>query len=148
MSTEEGTITKIAGDKAWVLVRRSSACDGCKSGGVCSSLGGSGDMEAEAINTADSKVGDRVRLKLSSKSIWKISFMFYIIPVIFLALGAIVGMEIGKRSFPGFDPEMMSLAIALLACAVGFLIVWVYSRIVGEKREYVPEVIRILKPPG
>jgi sigma-E factor negative regulatory protein RseC len=148
MSTEEGTVTKVAGDKAWVLVRRSSACDCCKSGGVCNSLAGSGNMEAEAINTAGGKVGDRVRLSLSSKSIWKISFMFYMIPVIFLAAGAIIGMELGKRNFPGFDPEMMSLVMALLGCAVGFLIVWVYSRFAAVKREYIPEVIRILKPPG
>ena len=147
MSTEEGTITKVAENKAWVLVRRSSACDGCKSGGVCNSLAGSGNMEAETINTAGGKVGDRVRITLSSKSIWKISFMFYMIPVIFLAVGAIVGMEIGKRNFPGFDPEMMSLTMALLACAVGFLVVWVYSRFAATKREYIPEIIRILKPP-
>ena len=97
MSTEEGTITKVVGDKAWVMVRRSSACDGCKSGGICNSLGGSGNMEAEAINTAGGKVGDRALMKLSSKSIWKISFMFYMIPVIFLAAGAAESLDFGDR---------------------------------------------------
>ena len=146
MSTEEGTITKVVGDKAWVMVRRSSACDGCKSGGICNSLGGSGNMEAEAINTAGGKVGDRALMKLSSKSIWKISFMFYMIPVIFLAAGAAVGLEISKKNFPASDPEMISLLAALLACAVGFLIVIGYSKIVAKKKEYVPVVIKILKP--
>ena len=84
MSTEQGTVTKVSGDKAWVRTRRSSMCDGCKSQGVCHSLGGTENMEAEALNSAGAKDGDRVILKISSGALWKISFLFYMIPVIFL----------------------------------------------------------------
>lgn len=145
MSTEEGTITKVVNDKAWVLVRRSSACDNCKTGGFCNSLGGSSNMEAEAINTAGGKVGDRALLKIAAKSIWKISFMFYMIPVIFLAAGAVVGMELGKKN-PAANPDMMSLFFALAACAVGFLIVYLYAKVASKKTEYIPEIIKIIKP--
>lgn len=142
MNTEEGTITKVNGDKAWVCTRRSSMCEGCKSSGVCSSLGGGEEMEAEAINTIGGKVGDRVLLEISSKSLVKISFIFYMIPVIFLISGVIVGMKIGRAYFS--KPELISLLFGILGCAMAFIIVKIIARRLNKNNEYMPEIIRII----
>ncbi len=144
MSTEEGTITKVAGDKAWVRTRRSSMCEGCKSSRVCFSLGGGEDMETEAANTIGGRVGDRILLKISSKSLWKISFILYMIPVIFLVSGAIVGQKIGEKYFPSLEPELCSLLSSILACALSYLIVRIFAKRVRGNRNYMPEIVKII----
>lgn len=141
MSTEQGTITRIEGNKAFVLIRRSSMCETCKSSGVCNTLGGGQNMEAEAFNTAAGQVGDRVVLKIPSKSLLKISFVFYMIPVIFLIAGVMVGIKTGGS-------ELYGLLFGVLGCAFSFLIVRIFAARVRENKEYMPEVIKVFPPPG
>jgi sigma-E factor negative regulatory protein RseC len=119
-------------------------CDCCKSSGVCNSLAGGENMETEAVNTIGGKVGDRILLKISSKSLWKISFVLYMIPVIFLVSGAIVGQKIGENYFPSLDPELCSLLSGLLACALSFLIIRIFSKQVRDNKDYMPEIVKII----
>jgi sigma-E factor negative regulatory protein RseC len=144
-STEEGTITKITGNKAQVLVRRSEMCNCCGSRSVCHTLGGGKNMEAEALNTAGGKVGDRVLLKLESKAIWKISVVFYVIPVVFLVLGAVLGMEIGKNT--DSDPEMFSALFGILAAGLSFFVIKLIANRLNKNQDYFPEIVKIVSPP-
>ncbi len=142
MSTEEGTITKAAGNKAWVLVARSEMCDCCGSKGICHTLGGGKNMEAEALNTAGAKVGDRVRIKIKTGTLWKISLLFYMIPVIALVLGALVGIKIGTRIHA--DPELFSALSAIVFAGLSFAIIKLIANRLQDKKDYIPEVERIL----
>jgi sigma-E factor negative regulatory protein RseC len=101
-------------------------------------------METEAINSIGGKVGDRVLVKISTKSLWKISFVLYMIPVIFLISGAMVGLKIGEKYFPSLDPELCSLLSSLLACALSFFIVRIFSKQVGENKDYMPEIVKVV----
>lgn len=145
MSTEEGTITKITGAKAQVLVRRSEMCDCCGSKSVCHTLGGGKNMEAEALNTAGGKVGDRVLLKIESKVIWKISLIFYFIPVVALVLGAVLGMGIGENS--GSDPELFSALFGILAAGLSFFVIKLIASHLNKNKDYFPEIVKIVSPP-
>jgi sigma-E factor negative regulatory protein RseC len=142
MSTEEGTVTKVAGDKAWVRTRRSSMCDGCKSHGVCHSLGGTENMEAEALNTAGAKEGDRVLLEIASGPLWKISFIFYILPVIFLISGVIAGMKLAKTY--SLEPELSALLLGIMGCILSFFIIKLFAKHVRKNKDYMPEIVKIL----
>ncbi len=142
MSTEEGTITKVAGHKAWVRVRRSSMCENCSSKGICTTIGGGESMESEALNTANGSVGDRVLLRIPQKSLLKISFVFYMVPVIFLIAGIIAGMKIGKTYFP--DPELISMLSGIAACAASFIIIKIFAHRVRKNRDYMPEIVKII----
>ncbi|MCP5106025.1 MAG: SoxR reducing system RseC family protein [bacterium] len=142
MSREEGTITKVADDKAWVRTRRSSMCEGCKSQGVCHSLGGTENMETEAINTAGAKEGDRVVLEIASGSLWKISFIFYMIPVFFLIAGVIAGLKIGKNY--SAEPELFSFLCGVLACFVAYSIIKLIAKVLEKNKAYIPKVIKII----
>jgi len=144
MSTEEGTITKIIEDKAQVLVRRSEMCDCCGSKSVCHTLGGGKNMEAEAFNTVGGKVGDRVLLRIESKTIWKISLIFYIIPVVALVLGALLGMNIGNKT--NSDPELFSALFAILATGLSFFIIKLLAKRLNKNRDYFPEIVKIISP--
>lgn len=142
MSTEQGTVTRVAENKAWVRTRRTSMCQGCKSQGVCSSLGGTENMEAEALNTAGAKPGDRVLLEIASGPLWKISFIFYMIPVIFLMTGVIAGLKIGKNYFP--EPELFAFACGIAGFAVAYFIIRLIAKVLEKNTDYTPKVIKII----
>jgi len=142
MSTEQGTVTRVTDDIAWVRTRRTSMCQGCKSQGVCSSLGGTENMEAEALNTAGAKPGDRVLLEIAAGPLWKISFVFYMIPVIFLMAGVMAGLKLGKNLFS--EPELFAFACGIAGFFIAYLIVRVIARVLEKNTDYVPKVIRII----
>jgi sigma-E factor negative regulatory protein RseC len=143
MSTEEGSITKVTEDKARVQVRRSSMCDACKSRSACSIIGGGDTMEAEALNTANARVGDRVLLNIPSKSLWKISFVFYMLPVIFLIAGVTIGMNLAKNY--SLEPELGALLLGIMGCLLAFAIIKLFAKHVGKNKDYMPEIVKILK---
>lgn len=142
MSTEEGTITKVSENTAWVKVRRSSMCDACNCQRTCSILGGGETMEAEALNTADAQVGDRVLLKIPSTLLFKVSFIFYMIPVIFLISGVILGMKMARNY--SLEPELGAMIMGILGCILAFLIIRLFAKKVQKNKAYVPEVIKII----
>lgn len=142
MSTEQGTVTRVTENKAWVRTRRTSMCQGCKSQGVCSSLGGTENMEAEALNTAGAKPGDRVLLEIASGPLWKISFVFYMIPVIFLLAGVMTGLKIGKNHFS--EPELFAFACGLAAFAIAYFIIRLIAKVLEKNTDYLPKVIRVI----
>ena len=142
MSTEEGTITKVVEDKAWVKVRRSAMCDVCNCKSACSIIGTSEIMEAEALNTANGKEGDRVLVKIPSKSIWKISFILYMIPVIFLISGTIIGMKLAKNY--SLKPELGALILGVIGCIFSYFLIKLFAKQVRKNKEYTPEVVKII----
>ena len=139
---EEGTVTEASGEVARVKVRRSEACSGCGSQGVCHSLGGDVDMEVEAMNTAGGAVGDRVLLALPSSSVVKMAFLVYMIPVICLVAGAVAGSRLASSL--SLNSELTALGLAALGFAVAFLVVRKIGQAMGKKREYRPEIVKVL----
>ena len=139
---EEGIVTGTNGELAQVKVRRSEACSGCGSQGVCHSLGGDVDMEVEAMNTAGGGVGDRVQLELPSSSVVKIAFLVYMIPVICLVAGAIAGTKLAPSL--SLDPELSALGLAVFGFAAAFLVVRKIGQAMGAKKEYRPEIVKVL----
>ena len=144
MNTEEGTVTKVEGNKAWIMVARSEMCDCCGSRGICHTLGGGKNMEAEAINTVQAKVGDRVQLSIKPGVLWKISLLFYMIPVIALVSGALIGFEIGLSL--KFDPELFSAFLGISFAALSYIIIRFIANRLKHKKDYMPEVVRVVKP--
>jgi len=142
MSTEQGTITKVSGDKARVRIRRSSMCEHCGSKSVCSSLSGGESMEAEALNTPNGQVGDRVLIKIPTKSLVKISFVFYMFPVFFLIAGVITGMKLAESY--SLEPELGAFLVGLLGCALSIVIIKLFANHVKKNKAYTPESIKII----
>jgi sigma-E factor negative regulatory protein RseC len=140
MSTEEGIVTRIQDDKAWVMVKRSEMCDHCQSKTACHSLGGDMDMETEAINEAGAGEGDRVRLHLESSSLLKIASVFYLVPLVFLILGAFLG----KLFTPGSDGGAIAGSVILLLISI--IPVKLLSNSIKDKKNYIPKIVEIRPP--
>lgn len=143
--TEEGKITKIQGDKAWILIQRTTMCDSCSSSGMCNTIGGGKYMEVMAFNTAKGIIDDMVILSMVTSSLYKITFLVYLLPVLALLAGAIAGIRLG--TLLSYDPELTSLCLALFSLITTFLLVRIIGKRMSNNKKYLPEVIKIIKPP-
>jgi len=142
---EEGVITGIVGGIATVRVRRTTACDHCSASGACRSLGGGRDMEVDVASKTGAKEGDRVLLEMPSSSVIKLAFLAYMLPALALVAGALVGLKLAPRL--QLTPELGSLALALAFFAAALLVVRSLGRTIGERKEYQPEMAKILCSP-
>jgi len=95
LATSEGIVTKVYSSTAWVKCSKSTACELCSAKGFCDTAGGSDDdVEVEAINAVGANVNDRVTISFETSSLLKVSFLVYMIPVLFLILEVVIGDKI------------------------------------------------------
>lgn len=138
MNKEKGIITRTEGDIAWVKVRRSSMCESCNSKNICNTLSDGNTMEAEVYNPVNARVDDRVEFMISTSSLLKITTLLYIVPVIFLLIGAISGYNHFS------PPEFYALILGLSGFFLSYFIIRFISQRMVRKRKFTPEIIRIL----
>ncbi|MEA3429405.1 MAG: SoxR reducing system RseC family protein [Thermodesulfobacteriota bacterium] len=144
MVTEEGIVIKVDSSTAWVKCTKSAACESCKAKGFCDTAGGSDDdVEVEAINAVQAKVDDRVTISFKTSSLLKVSFLVYMIPVLFLILGVIIGDKIAPIF--NYDQSIFSMLVGFLFLVAAFFFVKAKGRVLSTKEEYKPKIIRILK---
>ncbi len=144
MATEEGVVFKMGMEgsgMAWVKTTRSSACESCSSRHACQEGGKAKEMEVEAINTANARVGDKIVLKLETGSLLKATFLLYVFPVLSLLAGAIVGQLTAAMS--GMDPSGMSALVGFLFLGLSVVGIRVAGRRLSSKRQYKPEIIKV-----
>ena len=139
---EIGVVTRTEGRFATVTVEKSKGiCENCTMG-TCH-VAGQG-TEIEALNTVGAKEGQKVKVILKPYSYIKGSFIVYVVPVLFLILGAVAGKEYFSRYFPAADPENISAAFAFGAFFASFLLIKLWSRKAEKKFEYKPFIEEIL----
>ncbi|HSO21206.1 MAG TPA: SoxR reducing system RseC family protein [Desulfosarcina sp.] len=144
MATEEGIVFKMGAPgsgTAGVKTTRSSACESCSSRDACQAGGGGQEMEVEAINTADARVGDRIVLNIKTASLLKATFVWYVFPVLAMIAGALVGQTVGVLR--GGDPSAASALFAFVSFGLAFLAIRVTGRRLSQNADYTPEIIKV-----
>ena len=143
MATEEGIVIKVDAATAWVKTTKTSACKRCAAKSSCTTLGGGKEMEVEAINNAGARVGQKVVLHFQTSPLLKATFMLYVLPILFLLLGAFIG----DQTAPHFsiDPSMCSLIVGLVFFGISIKFVKSKGNKLAKTEVYRPKVIRILK---
>ena len=140
MAQEEGLIASID-DKGWaeVVTQRRDACGGCHAGHYCTAFAGSSKMLIKAANRIGAGEGDLVSIDLVSGSIIRISAILYIIPVLGLIFGAVLGSALD----PGwFDATTL---FTLVGLAMGLFVTVLISRHLSKKEEFTPVITGIIK---
>jgi len=102
-------------------------------------------MEVEAINDAGAKVGQNVVLSFETAPLLKATFLLYVLPILFLLAGAIIGDKI--TPFFNFDESTLSIIIGLLFFGLAIVFVKLKGNKLAKKDAYRPKVIRILSQP-
>ncbi len=145
MATEKGIITKVSFNKqtAWIKTQKSSSCAACASRDMCQGdSSDNNDKDIAAINTALAKKGDFVVIRFASASFYKATLLIYIVPVFFLMAGAITGHKLSV--YTAFSQTAVSIAAALLFFFISLVFVTKTGRNLSKKKEYQPEIIRIV----
>jgi sigma-E factor negative regulatory protein RseC len=144
LATEEGIVTKVISSTAWVKCTKCAACESCSAKGFCDTTGGgSDDVEVEAINAVGAKVYDRVTISFETSSLLKVSFLIYMIPILFLILGVVIGDKIA--SIFNYDQSIFSIFTGFLFVFAAFFFVRTKGKELSKKDAYKPKIIRILR---
>ncbi|NLC69913.1 MAG: SoxR reducing system RseC family protein [Desulfuromonadaceae bacterium] len=142
MIEEIGTIVELRPDSvAMVQCRKSSACKGCASANLCSLGRDDGDRTVEVHNPLQAQVGERVRIATTSKAFYQSSFLVYIVPLIGLVVGALIGQSAGR--WIGIDPNIPSALGGFLSLAATLLAIRSLNRRLPKER-YMPTAVEVL----
>ena len=137
MKTEQGLVIEVINDVAKVKVGRHSDCKNC---GACP---GSDSVIINASNKIGAKSGQRVMFELKEKNILKAAFVVFILPLIALFIGVILGGFIGR--YAGFNIRMLQIIGGLIAFTLSVVIVKAFDKATTESEKSKPVIIRILK---
>jgi len=144
MATEEGVVFKIGSSEkgtAWVKTIRSSACASCSSKDACQGGSGGKEMEVEAINTADARVGDRIVLNIKTSSLLKATFLLYVFPILAMIAGAVLGQALAIMR--GTNPSGLSALFGFLFFGLAFIVIRITGRRLSTNASYKPEIIKV-----
>ena len=100
-------------------------------------------MEVEAINLAHAREGDTVILSMETASLIKASFLLYILPVMLLIVGAVIGARFGATL--AMNESATAAAGGFLLFAASFFIIVRVGNRMARKEDYRPKIIRIRK---
>ena len=143
MIEEEGIIIQVKGKTAVIKAERTSSCDSCSSRDTC--VAGSGkEMLIEADNPVDAKPGERVIFTIGRGSVIKAGLILYLVPVVSLIIGAVLGATVGKAYFPSQNPDLVSGVTALIFLALTFIGLKAYSKAIEKRRDFRPHVLKVV----
>ncbi|HDI61063.1 MAG TPA: hypothetical protein ENF48_12060 [Desulfobacteraceae bacterium] len=135
MATEEGIVTKVDGALAEVRTVKSEACAACSAKEFCHD--GGREMTVSVLNHAKARPGDRVRLEIATGAFVKVMFLLYIIPILALLAGALVGLALSG--------DKAAVLGALVGFAIAVAFVRVKGRRMGNMAAYQPRIVRVLE---
>ena len=142
MLSEEGVVKELKGERARVTTQRGAACADCGTRHACKALGGSDEAEITALNRAEAKVGDVVELVLPEKALLWASVMVYLLPVVGLLIGAILGNAYHREL--GLGADGAAALGALCGLAVGLSGTWLASRRAARTGSTMPVIERVV----
>jgi len=147
MLEEYGTIVELKGKQvAVVLCKRHSACDNCPSSGSCHIGEDSTTMLVEAFNAIGAGTGDRVKVVTSTKHFLQSSLMLYIVPIVGLLIGAVIGQLVGEAYPLGIEPTLLSALLGVAFLVGTFLCIRVGTRALS-KELFMPRITGIQSQP-
>lgn len=113
-------IVAIKGLAAWVESDNQSACSGCAVVKGCGTKAISGYFNKdigplEMVNSFDGIIGDRIEVGIYNSTILKVSALIYLMPLVGLIIGAILGDALGGS-------DLFSMAFGIIGFTSGFYI--------------------------
>jgi sigma-E factor negative regulatory protein RseC len=96
------------------------------------------------VNTIHAGPGQRVRLFLAPGSILAASFLLYLVPLLGLLFGAIIGKLLIAPLLPHISSELLAGGFGFISMAAVFLGIRIYDRRQRGRQRFIPEVIQIV----
>jgi sigma-E factor negative regulatory protein RseC len=138
MQEEIGTVIETWEGTARVLVKRNAACGRCPSRSCCTSLGGD-SRRVDVSNVIGAKEGQQVKVGISPKAVLKASFIFYMIPILSLIIGVMLGNYLGPK-----HREIWAISLGFGFFVGSYFVIRALNKHFENKSEYLPVVTEIL----
>lgn len=138
---EEGTVLETKGEMAIVQIKRSAACDTCK---CCHVAEQSEFMTTEALNKVQANVGDRVVIEIEQKEVLAASTIVYILPLVLMIVGYIIGSYLGKVIFKSYSHEA-GIIFGFTFLAFSYLIMVLAEKHAVKTRWLQPVVVELFR---
>ncbi len=138
--TKTGVVTAIQGRMAIVLTLHEAGCENCSAKSTCSMLGGTGaNRQVRARNTVSAQVGDVVTIGIRSSSFLKVSFLVYMVPILALVAGVVVGYFLA--GLLSVDENILVGVLGAVGLVCSFL--WIKKKAdkLAQRPEFVPEIM-------
>lgn len=143
---EEGIVIETYGEFAKVEAKRSISCEGCASKDMCKP-GSGNSMIVEVLNPLNAKIGKRVSFEIGRDVLLKSSFILYLMPVIFIVIGAWIGGEAASY-FPSSNKEALSAISAAVFFIISILLLILLNRHFAKNARYKPIIKEVLSAPS
>lgn len=143
MIEETATVTASAGEYAQVETQRQTACGACQVKSACGTsllakALGARRTSVRVLNKIGARPGDRVIVGIDESMLTRVSFIFYISPLLGLILGAAAGDWLaGQRGLAATEP--FSIAGGLVGLVMG--LVWLRRYTAGSARNGQPQAV-------
>nr|WP_315022475.1 SoxR reducing system RseC family protein [uncultured Aminipila sp.] len=137
MKTEEGIVIEVMGNMAKVKAGKHSDCLNC---GACP---GNDAAVITLDNTIGAKVGQRVEFEIIGSNSLKAAFMVFVLPLIFIFCGMIVGNQIAE--FMKGDDVVGRIIGGIVAFVLAGILIKLFDRHVGKMKSSLPVIISIKK---
>lgn len=126
-----------------ILCRKSTFCNGCAAMGLCHAGDDGRSMVVETHNVLGAVVGDKVRLASRAGKFLLASFLLYVVPLLALIAGAVLGELVGAFYALRIDPNLLAAIFGLAFMVGSFFIIRIGSRAI-PRGIFMPEIIEIL----
>jgi sigma-E factor negative regulatory protein RseC len=135
---EEGIVVAVNGNIAKVAVESGEHCSHCN---LCAA-GSEGQRLIEAENTASASPKDRVSIEVRPGQIVKTSLIIYVVPLLALIGGVIVGNMLADLT--ATDEDLLGIICGFAALGIALLGVKSYDRHIAATSPPPAKVITIL----
>ena len=138
---QSGIIVSVDEDRARVMLRRQSFCGDCK---ACKLGRDDMNMEINAINSVNAKIGDRVEIDMDHRNVLVAAFIAYVLPLFALIGGIFIGNTVlGKIGMVEYR-EIGSGLFGLLLTAITFIIIKFKEKSFKSNKRFIPVITGIL----
>ena len=141
MVQETGVIERIEGNYAYVKAEKTGSCGSCAS--QCMSADGKDYVIVHTINDVGAKEGDTVKFEVPVGSFLKASIIIYVIPMIALIIGSLVG----KGVHPHFSDSITKDGLSAVTAFIFLLLSIILVKFIGKNTEnerYIPKIVQII----
>jgi sigma-E factor negative regulatory protein RseC len=143
MPYKNGIIVNVEGNGwAEVVTDKLDACADCVSARNCPSSCKSARMVTRVRNDIAAQVGDTVSVYISAGSLLKSAAILYLVPVVFLLIGAVTGSTLAPRLDLG--NSTVALLLGLAGLCFGYFLVKAFSVRLSMGSSFFPKIDRIL----
>ena len=136
-----GVVVAARGTWAEVETSRRAACSGCAEARSCGVSGANESREIVAVRNGVGAVpGDTVELDLPASAALRLSFLVWVVPL----LGLVGGAVVGATGSWGVDPDAATLVGALGGAALAYALLRRIDRRAATDRTLTPFIARVV----